>query len=197
MDHLSAIQLSSKSGTQPIDIARKIYLCYPTKAFINLEEKQYEIIDEICRFFQIDFTCIQIAGSAKTGRSPHKDKDFIPGKSDLDIAIINPQLFIKYMELVFIKTKGYSDLTSLPMKTKRNVPTIKFHKEYLSKGMFFPDAIPYGPERAEWFDFFSKLSDKHQDQFKSINAVIYISESLFVEKQTSAIKKYTEKGLIL
>lgn len=197
MDHLSAIQLSSKSGTQPIDIARKIYLCYPTKAFINLEEKQYEIIDEICKFFQIDFTCIQIAGSAKTGRSPHKDTDFTPGKSDLDIAIINPQLFIKYMELVFRRTKGYRDLTSLPTHTKQKSRTITFYKEYLSKGMFFPEAIPHGTERSEWFDFFSKLSDKHQDQFKSINAVLYISESLFTEKQTSAIKKFTEKGLTL
>ena len=135
-------------------------------------------------------SCIQIAGSAKTGRSFHKRQDFIPGTSDLDVAIVDAPLFVRYMELVFAKSKGYFDQTLFPFRN--GASTYEEYVRYLSRGIFRPDLMTIGPERACWNDFFTRLSDKHTKLFSSISAAIYLSQSFFESKQRSAIKSYIE-----
>jgi len=188
MDHLQAIEEGVKAGTPYNEIVRKIYLTYPTKAFVGAEEQQYKILNEISEFFEVPINCIQVAGSAKTGRSFHKKQDFNPGISDLDIAIIDARLFLKYMEHVFAKSKGYSDQTSFPVRDGSS--TYEEYVRYLGRGIFRPDLMISGPERANWNNFFSKLSDKHSNLFSSISAAIYLSQTFFESKQRSAIKSY-------
>jgi hypothetical protein len=62
--------------------------------------------------------------------------------------------------------------------------------QYLARGIFRPDLMPAGPDRAAWHNFFGKLSDKHSDVFKSISASVYLSQAVFEQKQRSAIKNY-------
>ena len=42
--------------------------------------------------------------SAHTGYSYFKERDFVPGESDLDVAIISPSLFQDYSEQVYSMT---------------------------------------------------------------------------------------------
>jgi hypothetical protein len=190
MNHIEAIEVGISAKLSYQEIARKIYLTYPTMAFVGAEEAQYGVLSEISGFFKVPICCIQVAGSAKTGRSFHKRQSFLPGVSDLDIAIVDSQLFVRYMEFVFEQSRGYADLTSFPVR--RGVST---HAEYvrcITRGIFRPDLMTVGPERAAWNNFFTRLSDKHTQLFRSINASVYLSESFFESKQRSAIKQFAE-----
>ncbi|NOT59905.1 MAG: hypothetical protein HOP19_06730 [Acidobacteria bacterium] len=195
MNHLQAIDQGAKVGVPYHEIARKVFLTYPTQVFVGAEEQQYEILNEISEFFSIPIMCIHVVGSAKTGKSFHKSQDFIPGSSDLDVGIIDSSLFIKHMELVFTQSKGYFDRTSFPMRN--GVSSFQDYISYLSRGIFRPDLMPVGPERARWNDFFGRLSGKHNKLFRSISAAIYLSQNFFEQKQRSAIKNYLQNRPIL
>jgi hypothetical protein len=188
MDHIESIELGIKENKSYNEIARKVYLAYPTKALINDEERQYEIFNDISCHFSIPIMSIQVVGSAKVGKSFHKNRDFIPGESDLDVAIIDSGLFARYMELVFKISKGYSDRVCFPVKDDRS--TFDEYLSYLSKGIFRPDLMPTCRERAEWNQFFGRLSAKHSELFKSINAGIYMSQVFFERKQRATIQNY-------
>lgn len=171
-----------------LEIIRKIYLTYPTNALIGEEERQYDILNDISQYFNIPINNIHVTGSAKTGRSFHKNTSFIPKISDLDIAIIDPNLFRFYSELVFKLSKGFNDLSVFPLKN--GAPTFSTYCNYIAKGIFRPDLMPTGPIRANWFRFFGKLSSKHKDLFSTINAGIYFSQIFFEQKQVSIINHH-------
>ncbi len=190
IDHLKIIDDGLDSSLPYNEIARKVFLAYPTYAFLGEEERQYEILNEISMYFGVSYTSIQVAGSAKAGKSFYKNKEFTPGESDLDMAIIDQDLFSKYMRLVFKITKGYKDRTGFPITN--GLSRFKEYREYISKGIFRPDLMPACTERAEWRIFFEKLSGNHTDLFKSINAGIYASQCFFEFKQKACITAHKE-----
>lgn len=194
MNHIESIDAGLAAKKPYNEIVRKVYLAYPTKAFVGDEERQYLIMNEISCFFEIPIMSIQIAGSAKTGRSFHKQRDFNPGDSDLDVAIIDPSLFQKYMEIVFKDTKGYTDRTGFQIRDGKS--TADEYIAYLTKGIFRADLMPSGNARNTWSKFFGLLSARHGDLFKSINAGIYMSQLFFENKQRSAIKNYIDNKAI-
>lgn len=190
MNHIESIEVGLKAKIPYNEIVRKVYLAYPTKALIGDEERQYLILNEISCFFNIPIMTIQVVGSAKTGRSFHKQKNFQPGDSDLDIAIIDYDLYRKYMEVIFSVTKGYSDKTGFPIINGKS--TAEEYISYLTKGIFRADLMPSCDARKQWNKFFGQLSRKHGDLFKSINAGIYMTQVFFENKQRSAIKNYVD-----
>jgi len=187
MNHIESIEKSLKDKLSLNEIVRKVYLTYPTSALVDKEEKQYEILNEISQHFTIPINHIQVCGSSKVGQSFHKVSTFTPKISDLDIAIIDPNLFLKYSELVFSITKGFQDITKF---TSSKGKSFESYTLYISKGIFRPDFMPTCPERVNWFKFFHTLSLKHNDYFKSINAGIYNSQLFFEYKQSTNIKEF-------
>lgn len=194
MDHLNAIDASLAAKKSYNEIVRKVFLTYPTKAFVGDEERQFEIMDSVSSHFRVPITCIQVAGSAKLGHSIHKKKAFTPGDSDLDLAIIDAQLFSWYLEVGLKLSKGHADGTSFPVRSGISVQTE--YMRYLARGIFRPDLMPMGVERAAWANFFGQLSSKHLAMFKSISGAIYLSQGCFESKQRSAIKAHAAKGVL-
>jgi hypothetical protein len=186
MNHLDAIDTSLTANKPFHEIARKVFLTYPTKAFIGKEEQQFEILNDVASHFRIPITAIQVAGSAKLGYSLHKKTAFTPGESDLDLAIIDGSLFAQFLEIGLKVSKGYSDGTTFPIRHSGS--TMNEYLRYLAKGIFRPDLMPKGQQRAEWTNFFGQLSSRHSALFKSISAAVYISQSCFENKQRSVIK---------
>jgi len=187
MKHIESIEKSLKEKLSHKEIVRKIYLTYPTSALVDNEEKQYEILNEISQHFKIPISHVQICGSAKVGRSFHKVSSFKTKVSDLDVALIDPDLFLRYTELVFDITNGLQNQTKF---TTQKGNSCSSYTQYISKGIFRPDFMPSCPERASWFRFFNNLSLKHNDYFKSINAGIYNSQLFFEHKQSSNIRDF-------
>lgn len=184
MNHIESIEKSLKENLPYQEIARKIYLTYPTSALIGREEHQYEIVNEVSQFFRIPINHVQVCGSSKTGMSFHKRTVFTPKKSDLDIAIIDNGLFLQYTEKVFTLTKGFND------RTKFRTDTFEKYINYLSRGIFRPDLMPTCLERVQWFEFFNNLSVRHSSYFKSINAGVYQTQLYFEYKQINNIREY-------
>ncbi|PKA71919.1 hypothetical protein ATI02_4932 [Pseudomonas baetica] len=193
MDYLKAIKIGKDANTPYNEIARKIFLTFPTHAFIGNEEHQYSVYNEISKFFDVPISSVHVAGSAKIGKSIHKGRDFEPGISDLDIAIIDVRLFLKYMEYVCKVSKNYTDLTRFPMVGITS--TCESYLKYLSKGIFRPDLMVNGEKRAEINNFFGVLSSKYSGLFSSINAAVYMSEAFFENKQRSVITNVVKSGV--
>ncbi len=188
MTHLESIDEGLKIKIPHNEIVRKIYLTYPTSGLVGNEERQYSILNEISEYFNVPIMNIQVVGSAKTGYSFHKRKYFDNKTSDLDVAIIDPNLFTTYTEWVFKATNGYSNRADFPL-----IEGISSYRQYVScvsKGIFRPDLMPTGKKRLNWLKFFGQLSTKNKDLFKSINAGIYLSQTFFEFKQVSNISEY-------
>jgi len=191
MTHLQAIDEGLKENKPHHEIVRKIYLTYPTNALVGNEERQFRIVNEISEYFNIPIMSVQVVGSAKTGYSFHQGTYFNSKTSDLDVAIIDPNLFIAYTESVFKLTKGFANRSDFPIIDGKST-----YQQYIwcvSKGIFRPDLMPTGKKRLNWLKFFGQLSSKNKDLFKSINAGIYLSQTFFEFKQVSNINDYILK----
>lgn len=187
MLHNDGIRNGLKGGLAHGIIARKIYLSFPVAAFDGEYEAQFEITNAIKNEFELPFSSIKVAGSAQTGFSYHQNRDFLKKESDLDIAIIDKELFYLYMEIVYEETKGFSDLSKFP-KIEGIDDTFQAYSQYINKGIFRPDMMPYGDYRTNWFKFFREMSKGYKYLFSNINAAIYLSEFFFEEKQSRNIE---------
>lgn len=193
MDHLQAIDAGLAASKSFSEIARKVFLTYPTNAFSGQEELEFEILNAVAQNFQVPIINIHVAGSAKIGHSLHKGTAFNPKTSDLDLAIIDGGLFAKYLEIGLKISNGYQDGTKFERQGGTSV--IDSYKSYLSKGIWRPDLSPTGTEKAAWMNFFNKLSNKHNAAFNSISGCIYLSQGCFENKQQSVIYKHKNKGV--
>ncbi len=191
MTHLESIDEGLKANRPYNEIVRKIYLTYPTKVLIGNEERQFQILNEISEYFNVPIINIHIVGSSKTGYSFHKKTNFNYLTSDLDVAIIDGNLFQQYTGWVFKETEGLTNRTGFTSHDGN--PTYDKYIKYVSKGIFRPDLMPTGEKRLSWLKFFGNLSSKNKDLFKSINAGIYLSQIFFEFKQTSNITEYILK----
>lgn len=188
MTHIESIEEGLKAKRPHNEIVRKIYLSYPTSVLVGKEERQFQIFNEISEYFNIPIMNIQVVGSSKTGYSFHKKTYFNHSTSDLDVAIIDSNLFQQYTEWVFKNTNGFTDRTSFPLHDGKS--TYPQYINCIAKGIFRPDLMPTGRKRLNWLKFFGQLSSKNKDLFKSINAGIYLSQTFFEFKQTSNINEY-------
>ena len=193
--YLSEINICLKNNTPYNSIVRSIFLTYPTFVFTGKENIQFFILNKISEFFKIPIMNIQVVGSSKTGHSLPNNTIFDSISSDLDIAIIDVLLFQKYTDCVFLKTEGFTDLTSFK-RDHQGEADYKLYLKCISKGIFRPDLMPNCPEKIEWFYFFKQLSIEYKNLFKSINAGIYFSQTTFEFKQVSSIIKYKENNRI-
>ena len=194
MDHIAAIDAGLAGSVEPGMIARKVFLTYPTMAFVGQEDLQFEILNSVANKWGVPISSIHACGSAKIGVSVHKGTPFASGTSDLDLAIIDSGLFIKYMEAVAHLTRNYTIGSNFPL-----VKGVSYREQYLSyltKGMLKPDLMPVSPMRAEWTNYFGRLSSDHSKEFKSISAMIYLSERFFETKQRSVIQTRRNKGVV-
>lgn len=169
-------------------ITRRLFLYDFGYVFADHQDRGFEILNAICERFKLPFSTVKVAGSAHTGYSYFKERDFVPGESDLDVAIISATLFQEYSQAVYWSTHRYSDLTKF--RRIEGVGVDKDFRYYLGSGQFRPDLMPEGSLKADWFGFFNKLSNKHVDLFRNINAGIYLSEGFFEVKTETIIEAY-------
>jgi len=144
----------------------------------------FEILNSVAEFFNLQYRSIHVVGSAHTGYSYFKGRDFIAKKSDLDLAIIDAELFRQYSEHAFVATKGYTDLTNF---ADGNFQTFR---DYLVRGIFRPDLMPGCTHKQRWFTFFNRLSGKYLALFENINCGIYLSDQFFETKQAPILSEF-------
>jgi hypothetical protein len=179
----------SKSHSH-VRIVRELYLAPNVYALADDTSSRNEILEAIRYAFNVPYTHIHINGSAKTGYSYYKARDFIRGESDLDVAIIDSGLFCRYQEEAVRVTENYRNLTPFPVRQDiPDVPTV--FQRNVAIGYIRPDLLPQCQLKTDFLNFFQQLSSRHL-KFKSISAAVFLSERLFELKQADLIKKYNE-----
>jgi hypothetical protein len=194
-----AVKRGCDTGEPKEQIARRIYLGYPTFVFKDKEDKEFEILNEIALHFRVPFTSVQIVGSAKTGFSFVNRTPFIEKKSDCDIAIIDSGTFTSLLEYAHQQTNGFKDFTKYDLKRYILDKTTGYSMSDklrfdISQGYINPYYLPDGDFKEKWLIFFEQLSDKYPEQFKRIDGAAYASQYLFEMKQYGAIQKFLAGG---
>ena len=183
-EYRSAILNELKNGVGDSEIARRIYLSYPTYSFEGKPDREFDIKNRISQKYGVDIFSIHFGGSGKTGESYHKENEFRPGSSDLDAAIINNSLFQSYLEESVTVTNGFKDLTTYDGRTD----DFEKFQQRLCRGIVVPEYMPSCSHRTEWITFFENLSYGNSDLFKDINCWIYSSKKIYEWKFSSTIR---------
>lgn len=195
MDYRKALDSAKIASVLAETMARKVFLSFPTHAFASEQELEFELIDSVAQFFKVPFAGVQIVGSAKTGFSLIKDTAFDPVSSDLDIALVDRDLFSKYWEIAFKRSNGFEvrffQIAGAGQK-EANERRGRFLR-LLQKGIISPDFFPQCIERGELDAHFQTLSHGYSKYFSQISAFIYASEAFFEAKQVDAINHYWYK----
>lgn len=176
-----------KDGYPDNVIVRKLF-CYEKPIVLNLDDFQaigFSIFNEVSDQFSIPLRSIYVSGSAQTGYSYIKKKDFEKKLSDLDLAIVDTMLFKEYLDIVFNVTERYTNNILFD-----NVDSMKNFKNYAGKGIIKPELMPNIQIRNDWEKFFNDISSRYSDYFKSINCCIYLSDVIYEWKQASLIKAH-------
>jgi predicted nucleotidyltransferase len=168
------------------EVSELVFLAEASMYFSDKSELLYKIRKAVSSKYNVPLHHILVCGSAHTGYSIHKQRNFAAGESDLDLAVVSPALFARFLGEVIQVTRGFSDLTGFDRK--EGVSTKEAFVKYAAeRGMLRPDLMPRASNRSAWFDFFAKLSTQHLPHFKKISGAIYLSEECFVAKQISSI----------
>lgn len=150
------------------------YLLFGTPyIFKDYEDGFYELKHEVADFFSVSQTNVFVVGSAKLGFSiaPQKNYKFFNEDSDIDIAIIDKDVFLRYWKMLY----NYN-ITCRAWSTDESKNYNCFLK-YFFKGWLRPDKFPSRiDEKNQWFDFFKTLHTKYG--FK-ISAGIYYDIDVF------------------
>ncbi|PMN65403.1 hypothetical protein [Enterovibrio norvegicus] len=188
MEILESLKKGLESGDSDNDLARKFFLSYQTLIFKDQQDTEFSIKDRIKKELNIPFVSIQVTGSSKTGVSFFKKTKFTEGESDLDISIINLDLYNHFLEEVHKITNGFTDLSVFPEFKGKS--TDKQFINNLKKGFINPFFMPDCEKKSKWLDFFREVSNDYFRLFKSINGAIYSSEYFFECKQAECIEEF-------
>lgn len=142
-----------------------------------------KIRSSIATKFSLEIHNVYVCGSAQFGHSYFKNTAFVPGGSDLDVAIISSTLYARYYDYALEITDGFSDLTKFSNEDKD-----RFMELIRRKGMLRPDLGPNGTSKTIWNSYFNQLSGQYRMHFRDISGAIYISERAYVTKQMDCIR---------
>jgi hypothetical protein len=184
----SKIATMVEGAEHPRLVARRLFLYDFVEAFATNQDRGFQILNTICEHFKLPFSAVKVVGSAQTGYSYYKERDFVSGQSDLDVAIISATLFQEYSHEIYSLTERYTDLTRF--HRKKGISVAQYFRDNLASGLFRPDLMPECKLKADWFSFFNKLSNNYVDLFSNINAGIYLSEAFFECKHLTIIDAY-------
>lgn len=150
-----------------------------------------QIIKEVADFFAVSPRSMQLCGSAKLGFSTLKNTDFVVGRSDLDIAILDSNCFCKYLEIVAMETDDLQNTTLFS-----DSDAIRRYKSLLTRGIIRSEILPSIKAKINWDRFFNDLSIRNSAIFSKISAALYLSDQSFVRKQAAAFRPILDEALV-
>lgn len=171
--------------------ARREFLTDTAYYFLDKKDLYLEIKDEISLETEVPLSMIRVCGSAYWGRSFSAGRNFLPGESDLDVALVDERLYVRSLTEVRNITKNYSNLTYF--RSGPTSPNI-FQEYAFKKGIIRTDVMPSTSLKLKLDAISAKISKKYIDHFAKITFLIYDSETSFTVKQIRPTKKFKEAG---
>lgn len=182
-----------KSGKKHIEIADRFFSGSPVMAFSADPISQIDIFEAIKNNFKVPYSSIRVAGSARIGYSAHKKRDFKPGSSDLDIAIVSHELFSELLSEVSRVSRGFKDISGFEVRDE--ISDSERFKSYLTKGMIMTKYMPSCPRRSNINSFFHRLQVAHSKLFGKITMAVYLDDIFYIQKQKSYISNLSNEGI--
>ena len=183
-----------RNGNKDTNIlCEQLFFLHGTYSFQKKLNQSHSIISLVSKKFNLPFTHIKVTGSAHLGISLHKNTPFQERNSDLDLAIIDANLYSVILEAIIKETKRYNKKekfrTETIIKNHESVEINHYtmYMKWVSEGVIHPKYFPIGEYKREWDSFFSELSRQNRSFFKNISACVYLSEEAFKRKQLSSI----------
>lgn len=151
------------------------------------DDKHYQLKEEICEHFKIEFNDVVLVGSAKLGFSIKPSKRYVAfgEESDIDVAVVSTSLFQKIWEEAFLYKKSGADW-----------PSASSFFKYLSQGWIRPDKLPsseYFSFTGTWWDFFNAMTSSRKYGPYQIRAGLYHSSFFLQEYQKICIEQCIEE----
>lgn len=176
-----------KMSSSELDRSRRLYIYERPVALQGDDAKDYGVKREISEYFGIPYGHVHFAGSTQLGFSAHKDREFIPKQSDLDVACVSSELFQQAWIDVLEATNRFTNLSVFAPLGKTDVDLFK--EQIYKRGMIRIEVMPQSSTAVRWRQFEQRISRKHLDKFKSVSIAIYMNEYAFCWKQNSAIEE--------
>lgn len=160
IDDFKALLDLQDTDEKLLDFCRKYVLHGTPFVFHSRDDDFYEFRKRIAAKFSIPFHEVYIAGSGKLGFSVFKNKQF-DYDSDIDIALISPQLFDSFMKSI----AQFQMRIRRAREVVREQELVMYHEflEYVAMGWIRPDKLPISFQmktiKDDWFEFFRSISD--------------------------------------
>jgi len=150
-------------------------------------DQHFRLKEEICEHFKVEFNSVVLVGSGKLGFSikPAKRFQSFGDDSDIDVAVVSPQLFEKVWEEAYLYKKGGAYW-----------PKATSFFTYLSEGWIRPDKLPSSDSfefTATWWDFFNEITASKRYGPYKIRAGLYHSMFFLQEYQKICIEQCIEE----
>lgn len=174
----------------PVDIAKNEFLLDGAAYFSDKKELYLTVKQKISTLLPVDISEVRICGSAYWGYRFKDESPFSPGVSDLDVALISPQLFCRCMAEIRQLTKNFNDQTAFPQPTRRISVYVEFRDYAFGKGIIRTDHLPNVKTRADLERASEVISREFLSHFEKISFSIYDSALSFAVKQAGAAGKF-------
>ncbi len=167
------------------DKVRRLFIEERAYALKDNRNVEYEIKKEISEYFGISYSSVSFTGSAQLGFSVHKDKLFLQGESDLDVACIDIGLYQECWIDIVDSTKAFTDFTNFSFPQRDKIDQLK--DAILRRGVIRIQLLPKSKLSLRLKDFESRLSRRYIEYFNGISVAIYMNEYAFCWKQDSSL----------
>jgi len=167
----------------------KLFFTYPSTC-IGIESISI-IINKVSSEFKIPYHDIKVIGSSHLGFSlvkPPEEQEikfYDINNSDIDLAIINKELFLHVFSINMKTSNFYKDLTGF-----KDRKILNYYKKNAIEGFIRPDTIGDKKFKNKWLRFFEDISREHD---MKISAAIYLDEECLHNRLENSFKKYIER----
>ncbi|MCB0321643.1 MAG: hypothetical protein KDD60_12015 [Bdellovibrionales bacterium] len=187
--------VSKKSESDLQDFCRQKLLHGTPFVFLGREDDFFCFKKRICAHLDVHHTEVYIVGSGKLGFSPVKRTPFSLD-SDIDVAIVSPDLWEKFFELGLRLEYGIRSF-EVSLHKSQWQKYIEYLR-YGAMGWVRPDLIPSVPPmrdlKQEWFDFFNSISfEKSEVGNYKVTAGIYRSQAHLEKYSAHSFRKVQRK----
>ena len=179
------MRLYGRSQFSAADIARVTSEPFVHQAY---RDTLLDIYEEISRTLAVPARSVMVTGSAFTGQSFRESRPFSPGVSDLDVAVVDRDLFRELLLCASRATKYFRDQTSFQPSSgyRTGADTFKNFRSYaFNRGIVRPDLMPECDAKHQIEDLCQLLTNKHIRIFSKITVSVYGDEEYFIAKSNS------------
>ncbi len=171
-----------------IQMLRRVYCDQSSFELPEKHRVEFEIKEKVADYYAIDFNSVLICGSAHLGFSPNKETIFEIGKSDIDIAIVDSNLFQHIWSTVIEETHSFSYQHLFPLGPNRTNGAKFVQNMIARRGLIHGHLLPKTPLFDTHRELTTELTKSYGTYFSKVSFGFYMNEIAFHLKQLSAIK---------